>query len=507
MIILFTKFFIEPWVENKIRAVLKDKISKYMVDIEKIHVSIFTLGLELKNISVNTNQEHRSDADLNASIESISIKGIDPWKIIFKNDITINKITISNINGVIPVSDDSIQPVISTLNIRIDEIFFEKINLKIKNKKSTQSYTINEGALYVYDWQVLKKESLSSKNIKQIGFKSKEFHIVTADSMYLFSANDLIYSSTTNNLTINNILIHPNYKGYDFTSRHKYQTDCIEAEFKNIYINEFPAIKYLQSGSLICSYVEIGDLEVNVFRDNRKDFLHKNKTQFQDLIYNYPGSVNIDSIGVINGNVTYTEHDEKANHPGRISFNKINAKIYTLTNDTIFKTDKAYLEFKSNSLLMGKSRLSIQLKSQLYDSQNTFSLNGTLSGMEAKDLNPMLERNAFLYASSGIIDEMNFSFTANNKKATGKMTMLYHGLDIAVKNEYTDDTTAIKEKITSFFANIKILDSNPLSGKMPRVGIINFERNPETFLFSYCFKSILSGCKSSIAKSSSGKKN
>jgi hypothetical protein len=219
------------------------------------------------------------------------------------------------------------------------------------------------------------------------------------------------------------------------------------------------------------------------------------------MIYNYPGNVNIDSIGLINGNVTFTPRAEKANEPGSISFNKINAKIYKITNDTIYKKESAFLELKGDALLMGKGKMSVLLKGRIFDRQNTFSLNGNLSGLEANELNPILEKNAFIYATSGKIDAMNFSFTANNAKATGKMTMLYHGLDIAVKNKRTDDTTAFVERLKSFIVNIKVLDSNPMPGKEVRVGIIDYERDPERFLFNYCFKSILSGIQSSLVKS------
>lgn len=151
--------------------------------------------------------------------------------------------------------------------------------------------------------------------------------------------------------------------------------------------------------------------------------------------------------------------------------------------------------------------MTILLKGRIFDSNNTFSLNGILSDLEANELNPMLEKNAFIYVTSGKINAMNFSFTANNAKATGKMTMLYHGLDIAVKNKRTDDTTAFREKFISLIANKKVLDSNPLPGEDMREGNIDYERDPEKFLLNYCFKSILSGITSSLAKSSKKRKN
>jgi len=93
---------------------------------------------------------------------------------------------------------------------------------------------------------------------------------------------------------------------------------------------------------------------------------------------------------------------------------------------------------------------------------------------------------------------MDFSFSADNTKATGKTTVLYQDLFLAVKNKHTDDTTAFVERLISIVANIKVMDSNPILGKEIRVGVIDYQRDPERFLFNYCFKSIMTGIKSSL---------
>jgi hypothetical protein len=225
------------------------------------------------------------------------------------------------------------------------------------------------------------------------------------------------------------------------------------------------------------------------------------------MIVSYPADFSIDSIFVKSGKATYTEHVEEANEPGIISFSEIYAKLYKITNDTIYKTENAFLEVKGKALLMKKGKMRVSLKAKLFDDNNTFSLNGTLSNLEAKELNPMLEKNAFVYATSGKIELMNFSFVANNDSATGKMTLLYHELILAFKNKDTDDTTAFKERFVSQIANCKLLDSNPVPGKDVREGIIDYERDPEKFLFNYCFKSIFSGIKSSLVKPPRRKKD
>lgn len=503
-----TKLVAEPWIERKIRIVLNENARKYQVEIGDVSVSVFRPGLELKTIGVRTRQSHINKGDLNGEIRSIKIKGINPFKAIFRKDIIIREIAISDVTGVIPFPEDSIQPqqLISFLNFQVDKIHFININVTVKKPLSEEMYSVKEGVFNIYDLQVFKNDTLSSGIFKKFDFEVHELLSISPDSMYTISANGIVYSADSNILVMDSFLIHPNYKEYDFAKRKKFQTDRIDASVGKIHIHDFSVSAFLKSGTLESSYVEIEKMDITAFRDKRKELKHVNKPSFQDLIYNYPGRMNIDSVRVVNGKATYIEHAEEANHPGKISFTKIDATVYRITNDTVFKKEKAYLELKGDALLMGKGKANILLKARLFDKQNTFSLTGTLSDMNADELNPMLERNAFVYATSGKIDKMNFSFTANNTRATGKMNLLYHDLHLSIKNERTDDTTALNEKIISIIANIKVLDSNPLPGEDVRVGVIEFERNPEKFLFYYCAKAILSGIKSSVIKSPKRKK-
>lgn len=494
--------FVEPWIGRKIEAAVNENNLNYMVKIDKVHILLFRSGIELENIKLWSRQSQENERYLAGDIASVKFTAINLIKAIFKKEIYISKVTIfkSKIKGKIPFSEETASPIVMPLNIRIGTLFFDSIDLAMENTLNAQSFSVKEGVLKVYDLQLEKKDTLSLTIINQFDFEAKEFVSCSSDSMYSFRADSIIYSATSQTLAVSSLSIQPNYADYNFTSRYEFQTDRIEAGFSNIYVHDFSAAGYVNSRSMISSYIEIGKMDIDVFRDLRKEFRHVDKPAFQSVIYDYPGIIQIDSIGLANGNVTYTEHAEKANDPGSIHFDEINAKLYNITNDTIYKTERAFIEIKGDALLMGKGKMTILLKGRLFDSHNTFTLSGTLSDLEANELNPILEKNAFIYATSGKIDRMSFNFTANNTQATGKMTLLYHGLNVTVKNKRTDDTTAFGQRILSFIANKKVLDSNPIPGQEVRIGIIYHERDPERFLFNYSFKAILSGITSSLSK-------
>jgi hypothetical protein len=494
--------YVEPWVGKKIEIALNNKNPANKVKIGKIHISLITNVIELKNITLHLEKNQGKDEDLKVETETIRFKGIKRIKAIFKNDINIKEVIISNsrITGKIPPKQNTTPPILIPVDIRIGSLLFDKIDLSLGISSTAGYHSIKDGVLKLYNLNAKKQDTLSTRILKQFDFRAKELVSVSPDSLYSYKTNNISISSGTNKLVADSIFILPNYADYEFSSRQKFQKSRIEVRFSNISFHVLNCSGFFRQKSLICSYIEIGKMEMKVFRDKRKEFEHINKIEFQDMIYNYPGLMRIDSINLLNGNITYAEQVEKAAEQGRISFNDIHAKIYKITNDTIYKTKPAFLELKCDALLMGNSKITILLKGRIFDKNNEFSLNGTLSRVERNELNQILEKIAFVYVSSGNLDKMNFSFIANNTKATGKMTLLYHGLNIEVKNKKTDKTTAIRERLLSFFVNKKLLDSNPIPGEVVREGIIDYNRDPERYLFGYCFRSILSGIKSSLSK-------
>lgn len=494
---------INPWIADKIEIAL-NKNDNYIFKIEKAQIRLLSSGIEIKNVSIVPKNKSDYKHDINCKIASVKVKGFNLFSALFSKKITIKSIFVSNcsLNGLIPPIKDNAQPIIIPLEIKVDIITFDGTNVSIAGFSNSEAYSIEEGILKVYDLHLIKNDTLSKQVIARLDFKAQELASVTADSMYSLRLCNIDYRSNSNLASADSFFIHPNYHDYNFTSRYKYQKDRIEAVISDINIKDFDAADYIRSGRLSCTYAVAGKMDLNIFRDRRKEFNHIERPVFQEIIYNYASLIRLDTINILNGNIIYREHAEKASESGQITFNNISAEIYNISNDPVFRNRKSFLELRCNALLMGKGKLSILLRSKIFDDMNSFSASGRLSEMEISEMNPYLENIALFYATSGKIDAIDFSFTANDYESNGKMTMLYNGLNITVKNKKTDDTTAILERIISNIANRKIMDSNPLKGEEARIGIINFRRDPEKFLFSYFAKSFLSGMKSSLLKPS-----
>lgn len=501
---------VEPWAEKKIQAALNKENSDYVVEIEQVHISAFLGSVELEAIKVYSKQDTGINHKLQGEIAWIKLAGISRLKALFKNDFDIREISISDpkISGTLPPpTEEKKPPIVSPVNVRIGKIRVENLDLAVKNLGASNFFSLKNGNLNVYEVEVSKKDTLSAKIVEKLDFNFKKSLLITRDSLYSLTLKDVDYDAKKAVFSADTAFIHPNYKDYDFTSRHEFETDRIDGKLINIALHNFVVADYLKSRNFKSTYLEIGKLTLDVFRDKRKVFQPVNKPTYQQLIYDYPGLLKIDSVGVLSGDILYREHGDGANEAGRISFNKIKTKIYNITNDSIYRTQNKFLELRSEALVMGKGKITISIKAKLFDKYDAFSLTGNLSAMDAMALNPMLEKNAFLFVTSGNIEAMDFNFEANNFSAKGSMALRYQALGIAIKNKRTDDTTGLKERVISVIADIKIKDSNPLPGEPLRMGIIDYKRDPQKSIFNYTFKAILSGIKSSLEKKPKKKKN
>lgn len=502
LIKLITSLYLESLVKDKIQAALNKASKKYTVEIKKVHILLLQAGIEVESISVFTDPSIEEYGDLNGKISSVKITGIHPIQALFRGEYHFEKLTVSEpvIVGRIPFPHRTKATVLSPFNLRIDKAVFENMGLDLRNKSNSKAYRLNNGTLKLYNFHVKQKDTLSQRIISEFHFQSEEIQAVTADSIYTITCRGIIYSALSHTLEIKDFSIEPNYSDSKFQARFKYETDRIEARFKDLYIHDFPALEYVRFGNILSSYLKIGDMDIQVFRDKRKKFRHIVKPTFQEIIYNYEAPLKIDSIGILHGKVVYTEMVDKADTKGMISFSDISASIYKVTNDTSYRKREDFLKLRAEGMFMDKSQIRVLLLARLYDKYNTFTMRGNLADLDIKALNPMLENSAFMVATGGKIDTMNFNFVANNSKSTGRMKLLYHGLDVTVLSKETGDSTGIKQKIISYIANRKLIDANPLPGKGIREGEIDHERDPERFLFNYCFRSILSGIRTTLLK-------
>ncbi|MCA1745681.1 MAG: hypothetical protein LC643_08285 [Bacteroidales bacterium] len=469
LLLLLTKVAVEPWLEGKIRTAISENSGDYLVEVERVEVSVLQAGVELEGIRVHTKEGNGGEGGLSGTIEALSVKGISIFKALLRKDIDISEIGVigARFEGAYVVQEkDGSEGSVSPLNIRVDKLFFEDLMVDVTDGASAQSFMVKDGYIELEDMVVAEQDSISPALIGAVHFEASAFKTLTADSLYTLSVVGLNYSADSKELRADTFALQPNYSEYGFTSRHAYETDRFDVMVSDLLVRDLSVADYLQTDSLSIAYIELGVLNLEAFRDKREAFRHVERPTFQEEIYAFSGALNIDSMAILSGTIVYSEHAEKGGDMGSVWFSEVDSRMYNITNDTLYKTEEAYLEWQASALLMGAGQISIDLKARIYDPQNAFTVKGTLWGMEAAALNPILEDNAFISIQKGEINGMEFYISANNTKATGTMELRYRGLEFEVVDKQTGEASGAVDQIKSMIADWIVVDWNPMPGQM-----------------------------------------
>jgi hypothetical protein len=58
----------------------------------------------------------------------------------------------------------------------------------------------------------------------------------------------------------------------------------------------------------------------------------------------------------------------------------------------------------------------------------------------------------------------------------------------------------LKDRISTWLVNFRLADSNPRRGQDPIKGRIDYNRDPDRFIFNYIFKALMTGIDSTVKK-------
>jgi len=151
LVLLLTKVVVEPWIGRKIQASLSEIPGDYQLKIEKVRVSILRSGVELEQITLQSIQENDGQPGLSGEIESVKFKGIHRMKALFRKDIDIREVDVFNsrINGKFAFPEKTASAKLSPLNIRIENLFFDRLVVDVKSAASAQTYSLKDGVFKV----------------------------------------------------------------------------------------------------------------------------------------------------------------------------------------------------------------------------------------------------------------------------------------------------------------------------------------------------------------------
>jgi len=205
--------------------------------------------------------------------------------------------------------------------------------------------------------------------------------------------------------------------------------------------------------------------------------------------------IRINVILMTNSIITYSETARDGARPGIIRFSDMDMKLSNVTNDSTLMTPGTPCTMRVSTLLNEAGRMDATFGYDLLSPRLSMTCRGTVSRMDAKPLNELLENLNGIKITSGIVDSTCFDFKIEGDDvARGTVEIRYHNLDIQMEDKVTLEQNLMARFKSFVNDKVKMNGSNPADETTPAtIATIARERTPQTHLVKFLWETLREG--------------
>jgi hypothetical protein len=208
-----------------------------------------------------------------------------------------------------------------------------------------------------------------------------------------------------------------------------------------------------------------------------------------------PVQLRVNKFEINNASIVSEEFPKAGNHSGYLKIANANISMSPMFNHPN-KNDPAYSNTYVEGSIMNAGTIQATIRAPLR--KNVYFITGSIKNLDLPKLNPSAENLGKFHIESGILNFLDFHFTATEEKATGEIIGEYHDLLIdRLKEKNGEEKIA---KVPTFFLKRLIIPKNkdkslPVSR---RNGKIDYKRDSTRLVTFYFLKALLDGIRASF---------
>jgi hypothetical protein len=177
------------------------------------------------------------------------------------------------------------------------------------------------------------------------------------------------------------------------------------------------------------------------------------------------------------GKIVVEELWPHSNQPSHLDFTRIDGVIYNLSSTPERQSESYPMIIKASANLADAGRLHVEMELPLITDVLKFSYEGSLEKMEAMHINSHLRIADLSEITSGYIETVTFSASAEGQTGRANVVPIYRSLKIKTLDEDLDNS--LIEKIKTLIANtVVIRENNPDEENQIKSGDTTYQKQP-----------------------------
>lgn len=370
----------------------------------------------------------------------------------------------------------------------IDSLEARALNLKMTNRKG-KTMELDHFSVGVED---LVLDSLTMPHILRRIKQTPSLHgggvdFVRSDSNGTISVRGIGFTNYNRTISADSFSYRPALDRDAFNRKQVWQKDYMEVSTGRISIQHFDLEKFASDSIFHVAMIGVTDPRISVYKDKRLPFQHGIiKPLPVDMLEKLNKKIQIDTVMLMNGHVTYEEMNDKTNSLGRVDITDLQARLRNVKTFGFTASDTLYL--RANASFLDKAPLFLRFAESYSDTLGAFLMQVRLGHLDLTELNPVIGPLAAAKVEKGILDTLELKAIGREYIAFGKMKMLYRDLKIQFLNKEDQQKKTIVTRFMTWAANLVVQGKNT-----KKTGTVFTQRVRERSVFNYWIKMVLSG--------------
>ena len=491
------------YIKSKINAAITKLPGHVQLNYKGISVNSIAGNVSIEEPIIKVFNAHSKQLEVEAKGLGLKVRGASIWNYLVHKEIIIDQIKfedfkINHINNKDSIVSTKPDFDLSHLghDLSVDKISFE--NTEIKSQAS------NEDAIF----------SLKNLNLDLLGFKlnqpSKDSIAPISVEGYDGYLNEFVFrSSPYEDMLIDTILIKgkqliatkfqlkTRYSRRELSSLLKTERDHFDIVAESVVFDDLNMGMTASERFFFSSqHVSISNPRIDVFRDKLVNDSYKIKPLYGKMLRDLKMEMSIDTLNIVNGNLSYSEKVKTENKGGQLDFENLNSTVLNLGNT--YGKDTTAIAISAE--FMKHSPIDINWKFVVQNPSDDFSFSGELDYFKVDEISQFSRPN------------LNVEFRGDLKKTYFNINGNPYVSDIDLKSNFENFRVVIlkkngkeKNKFLSGLVNMFVSTNSDNDPKEFYYGNINnIERDRTKSIFNFVWKNIEAGLVS--AMTGSGKK-
>jgi hypothetical protein len=486
-VFIFIKFYFEDYANNTLVPKLSDAVAvashgTYAVKVGRIYfsgTSIFGKAINFYRTRYDTSEHGVVVKRL--TIDTVLFHGIGWWDLLWGKGLHMTSLEINSPKLYTTDADtyvssgtttkDTSQGTAARLpdivpHIAIDSIVLTNIQLFLpRDSLQTSQATFRSISLRVQSF-LLDSNSLKKKKplffSERVDFNLPHASYSMADSMFSFDVVNLHGNLQDSLLAIDSFAYKPNYSDDAFAAMHKYNQGRLEFHCTGVALHGLDFPRLLTASGIEFRKCEATTWKIDFYTDNRKQFdPHPPKAPMpNDLVTSSKLPISFDSLILNEGYFTVRSRQKGSVQEGMLYFTHARVAASPFSTDSTNVNFKKQTQLAFHTYFVGQGLLTGVATYPLQQKPFDLDIKATVSGFDAKKLNPWLIPVERMQISDGVVQNGDISMKIRAGTATTSVTPRYKNLYIKMLAKDPRSSSGILEGIKNLVANTFVLRSN-----------------------------------------------